>query len=93
VCQNVHHNDSECLDPTGQPIVAYACQVLETGIGMSLGSRIGYYDYKGPQNERGVTLEYSGGHFGCKVRFLVYGYRYVSFNIYSPPARTCRDCR
>lgn len=67
VCQNVHHNDSQCLDPNGEPIVAYACQVLESGIGLSLGSRIGYYDYNGTDGQRGITLEYTGGHFGCKV--------------------------
>ena len=65
------------VDANGAPVEAYACQVLENGIGLSLGAHIGYHPLepaeagalegldRADDAELGVTIEYSGGHLGC----------------------------
>ena len=56
----------------GGPVEAYACQILEDGIGLSLGNTLGYAPLEvDPEDDNedgtplGVIVQYTGGHFGC----------------------------
>jgi hypothetical protein len=80
VCSTDHHESSDCVDAQNNTISAYACQVLDSGLGLSLGNEIGYAPLaaSAPLNRgRGVTLKYTNGEVGCRrsesIRFPIGG--------------------
>jgi hypothetical protein len=40
---SVNHQNHSCFDAKGDPIKTFVCQVTNVGLGMDLGSVIGYY--------------------------------------------------
>jgi hypothetical protein len=68
VCSLDHHISSDCVDTQNRSINAYACQILESGIGLSLGNEIGFYALNRTRNitGNGLTVKYTGGEIGCR---------------------------
>lgn len=65
--QQSNSSVSMCRDERGQLIDSYACQILEAGVGVNLGTRIGYAPYRDPNGTTpGVIVTYTGGTFACK---------------------------
>jgi hypothetical protein len=58
-------NTSACVDQDGKPFDTYACQVLRSGVGVSLGDEIGFYTPARVENMTrtplGVVVRYAGG--------------------------------
>jgi hypothetical protein len=58
-------NTSACVDQNGKPFDTYACQVLRSGVGVSLGDEVGFYTPARVDNMTrtplGVIVRYAGG--------------------------------